>query len=79
MECCAVLKADPDDEKILERKVRTLCQMGKFQRAFALASQWLQKCPDVSETFTNFLHFSTDFGVCGGGDLRCAVRSSLYE
>ena len=50
MECCAVLKADPDDEKILERKVRTLCQMGKFQRAFALASQWLQKCPDVSET-----------------------------
>ena len=50
LKCCAVLAADPDNEKVLERKVRTLCQMGKFQRAFALASHWLQKCPEVSET-----------------------------
>ena len=61
---CAVLQDDPDNEKCLERKVRTLCQMGKFQRAFMLASQWVQKFPEVSDTSYLTSSFSSLETIC---------------
>ncbi|XP_076449410.1 putative helicase with zinc finger domain [Babylonia areolata] len=44
--CDQVLEADPKNDKILEKKVRALCQSGKFRRAFNVASKWLQESPD---------------------------------
>ncbi|KAK7502369.1 hypothetical protein BaRGS_00006322, partial [Batillaria attramentaria] len=45
-ECNTALESDPHNEKLLEKKVKVLCQLGSFRQAFSLASQWLQHTPE---------------------------------
>lgn len=45
-ECNKALESAPRNDKLLEKKVKVLCQLGGFRQAFTLVSQWLQHSPE---------------------------------
>lgn len=77
-ECNKVLKTCPYHEKVLERKVRTLCQMGKFLRAQRLTMQWLQHSPEHPVALKELKRLQTVLAALedeedseGNDDLEC--------
>lgn len=46
------LEEDPNNEKILEKKIKVFCHLGNLQSAFALVSDWVKQNPEVGLNVT---------------------------